>query len=37
VIPDEAGRIGERLRALADGGAVGAIFTTGGTAWRNAT
>jgi len=31
VIPDDAARISERLRAVADGGQVGAIFTTGGT------
>jgi molybdopterin adenylyltransferase len=31
VLPDEAPRISERLRVLADGGAVSAIFTTGGT------
>ncbi len=31
VLPDEAKGIGERLRALADEGAVSAIFTTGGT------
>lgn len=31
VLPDEAERIAERLRALADGGKVSAIFTTGGT------
>jgi molybdenum cofactor synthesis domain-containing protein len=31
VIADEVDRIGERLRTLADGGTVGAIFTTGGT------
>ena len=30
-IPDETAAIGARLAALADGGAVGAIFTTGGT------
>jgi molybdopterin adenylyltransferase len=31
VLPDEAFRISERLAALADGGTVAAIFTTGGT------
>jgi molybdopterin adenylyltransferase len=31
VLPDEVMGISERLRALADGGAVSAIFTTGGT------
>jgi len=31
VIPDEAERISGRLAELADGGQVGAIFTTGGT------
>jgi molybdopterin adenylyltransferase len=31
VLPDEVTCISERLRALADGGAVSAIFTTGGT------
>ncbi|MGP8245009.1 MAG: molybdenum cofactor biosynthesis protein B [Bryobacteraceae bacterium] len=31
VLPDEVDLIGERLRDLADGGQVGAIFTTGGT------
>ena len=31
VLPDEAGRIAARLAELADGGSVGAIFTTGGT------
>lgn len=31
VIPDEAGEISTRLAALADGGQVSAIFTTGGT------
>jgi molybdopterin adenylyltransferase len=31
VLPDEVVGISERLRALADGGAVSAIFTTGGT------
>jgi molybdenum cofactor synthesis domain-containing protein len=31
VIPDEAGEISARLSALADGGQVAAIFTTGGT------
>jgi molybdopterin adenylyltransferase len=31
ILPDETDRIAERLRALADGGKVSAIFTTGGT------
>jgi molybdenum cofactor synthesis domain-containing protein len=31
VIPDEAAEISARLAALADGGQVAAIFTTGGT------
>lgn len=31
VLPDEVMGISERLRALADGGAVSAVFTTGGT------
>ena len=31
VIPDEAAEISRRLSALADGGQVSAIFTTGGT------
>ena len=31
VIPDDAGGISARLSALADGGQVSAIFTTGGT------
>jgi len=31
VVPDERALISARLAALADGGAVGAIFTTGGT------
>lgn len=31
VLPDEAPEIGSRLAALADGGQVSAIFTTGGT------
>jgi molybdopterin adenylyltransferase len=31
VLPDEVMGISDRLRALADGGAVSAIFTTGGT------
>jgi molybdenum cofactor synthesis domain-containing protein len=31
VLPDEAAQIGARLAALADGGQVAAIFTTGGT------
>ena len=31
VLPDEAPGISERLKAVADGGAVSAIFTTGGT------
>jgi molybdopterin adenylyltransferase len=31
VIPDDVARISERLRAVADAGQVGAIFTTGGT------
>jgi len=31
VLPDEAGLIAARLRTLADGGQVAAIFTTGGT------
>lgn len=31
VLPDEADRISARLAELADGGSVGAIFTTGGT------
>ncbi len=31
VLPDEAGRIAERLAELADSGSVAAIFTTGGT------
>jgi molybdenum cofactor synthesis domain-containing protein len=31
VVPDDSARIGERLAALADGGRVSAIFTTGGT------
>jgi molybdopterin adenylyltransferase len=31
VLPDEAPGISARLRALADGGTVSAIFTTGGT------
>ncbi|MBI2680735.1 MAG: MogA/MoaB family molybdenum cofactor biosynthesis protein [Candidatus Solibacter usitatus] len=31
VIPDDAALISERLRAVADAGQVGAIFTTGGT------
>jgi molybdopterin adenylyltransferase len=31
VLPDEAPRIAARLAELADSGAVGAIFTTGGT------
>ncbi len=31
LVPDEAGVIAERLRTLADGGQVSAIFTTGGT------
>src|SRR5437870_8180305 len=31
VLPDEAAAIGSRLAALADRGAVSAIFTTGGT------
>ncbi len=31
VLPDEAEQISERLAALADGGRVAAIFTTGGT------
>ncbi len=31
VLPDEADLIGERLRDLADGGRIEAIFTTGGT------
>ncbi len=31
VVPDEADRIAFRLAALADGGGVSAIFTTGGT------
>lgn len=31
VLPDELALISERLRALADGGEVSAIFTTGGT------
>jgi molybdenum cofactor synthesis domain-containing protein len=31
VLPDEAAQIGLRLSALADGGQVAAIFTTGGT------
>jgi len=31
VIPDEAAQISARLAALADGGTVSAIFTTGGT------
>ena len=31
VLPDEAPLIADRLRALADGGKVSAIFTTGGT------
>ena len=31
VVPDDAARIGGRLAALADGGLVAAIFTTGGT------
>ena len=31
IIPDEAVEIAGRLRALADGGQVSAIFTTGGT------
>ncbi|MGA1996539.1 MAG: MogA/MoaB family molybdenum cofactor biosynthesis protein [Bryobacteraceae bacterium] len=31
VLPDEVDLIGARLRELADGGRVGAIFTTGGT------
>ena len=31
VVADDAGRIAERLAALADGGALAAIFTTGGT------
>ena len=31
VLPDEAARIAERLRELADSGAVEAVFTTGGT------
>ena len=31
VIPDDAAHISERLRAVADAGQVGAIFTTGGT------
>ncbi|HEY7388483.1 MAG TPA: MogA/MoaB family molybdenum cofactor biosynthesis protein [Bryobacteraceae bacterium] len=31
VLPDEVAGISERLRTLADGGAVSAIFTTGGT------
>jgi len=30
-VPDDAARIGARLAALADGGQVAAIFTTGGT------
>lgn len=30
-IPDERGQIGARLCALADGGQISAIFTTGGT------
>src|SRR5215470_4533053 len=30
-IPDEVTEIGQRLSALADGGQVAAIFTTGGT------
>jgi molybdopterin adenylyltransferase len=31
VVPDEVSEIGTRLSALADGGQVSAIFTTGGT------
>jgi molybdopterin adenylyltransferase len=31
VLPDEAPGISERLRSLADGGTISAIFTTGGT------
>ncbi len=31
VVPDDAGTISARLAALADGGQVSAIFTTGGT------
>ncbi|HLI86776.1 MAG TPA: MogA/MoaB family molybdenum cofactor biosynthesis protein [Bryobacteraceae bacterium] len=31
ILPDDAPIISERLKALADGGAVSAIFTTGGT------
>ena len=31
ILPDEPNLIAERLRALADGGKVSAIFTTGGT------
>lgn len=31
IIPDDAALISERLRAVADAGDVGAIFTTGGT------
>ena len=31
IVPDDTGLIRERLTAVADGGHVGAIFTTGGT------
>jgi molybdenum cofactor synthesis domain-containing protein len=31
VVPDDAARIGARLAALADGGTLAAVFTTGGT------
>jgi len=31
VVPDDPGRIATRLAALADGGQVAAVFTTGGT------